>query len=135
MFLKTTRQRQLEQISDEWKKKNKRKLMRASERASIVARLLPTSFFHCLYRLRLRSNYADAESFLVAVASPVESRQFHRSLRRLCWYTLLCLELLLTRYVGKAVMSTWVGEFSGHDKGELGAELIRRRWRALNTIA
>jgi len=96
--------------------------------------LPPTSFFHGLYRLRLRSNYADAESFLFSLENTFESKQFHRSLRTLAWHTLRVIELVIARYVGKRVFGSWVDEFVKIDRGGLGADLVQHRWQNLQRL-
>ena len=82
LFLKTTRDRQIDKSIKDWKKTEKRKTIRAGERADLVARLSPTSFFHCIYRLRIRSNYSDVESFLVSIERSDDSDKFNGSLRK-----------------------------------------------------
>ena len=67
LFLRTTRERQGENAIAEWKKDNRRKTIPKKKRDEILAKLSPTSLFHALYRLRLRSNYSDAESFLASL--------------------------------------------------------------------
>lgn len=127
LFLKTTRERQIDKSINDWKKSNRRKRIRDRERANLVGRLSPTSFFHCIYRLRIRSNYSDVESFLVSIERSDDSAKFNRSLRRICWYTVLVLELLIARYVGRRLFTQWVEEFIRYDSSELGTRLVQRR--------
>ena len=132
LFLKTTRDRQIDKSIKDWKKSKRRKTIRARERAEVVGRLSPTSFFHCVYRLRIRSNYSDVESFLVSIERADDSGKFNGSLRRICWYTLFVLELLIARYVGRRVFGQWVEEFIRYDSSELGTRLAQRRCRHIS---
>jgi hypothetical protein len=93
--------------------------------------LPPTSFCYALYRLRIRSNYADAESFLISLYNDADNREFHRALRKIAWHTLKVIELLVARVMGKSQYGQWVEEFSQQDRSGIGAELVRRRWATL----
>lgn len=134
LFLKTTRARRLETSIEEWKRRNPRRRIKAEERRVVSIALAPTSIFPCLYRLRLRSNYADAESFLVSLGNSFEAERFHSGLRRICWCTLLVLAILISRYVGVRTDELWLGEFAARDRRGLGARLVRGRWSAISSI-
>ena len=131
LFLKTTRSRQIKKGIDEWKKKHKRKRIKRDERKQIGESLGPTSIFHCFYRLRTRSNYSDAEAFLVALERTSEAERFHTSLRRCAWYTLLVVELLISQYVGRSCFSKWVDDFKSNDRHQLGSKLCVWRRNAI----
>lgn len=131
LFLKTTRSRQIKKAIKEWKKKNKRRRIKRDEREQVGESLGPTSIFHCFYRLRTRSNYEDAEAFLVALERTSEAKRFHSSLRRCAWYTLLAMELLISQYVGRNCFSTWVDEFKLNERHGFGSRLCVRRRNAI----
>lgn len=133
LFLKTTRSREIERTIRDWKKANNRKRIRRKERERLVEGLSPTSIFHCFYRLRIRSNYDDAESFLVSLENTDEADRFHSALRRGAYYTLLVLELIISEYVGRNCFSEWVDDFRANDRHRLAANLIRRR-RAIRSF-
>jgi len=134
LLLRTTRDRQGIIAVDEWKKRNKKKNIPKAKRTETMDNMPPTSFFYALYRLRLRSNYADAESFLITLENEVDNKDFHRSLRSIGWYTLKIIELLVARHIGKSQFGIWVDEFSKLDRSGLGAELVRRRWSTLQRL-
>jgi hypothetical protein len=134
LLLRTTRDKQSTAAVEEWKKRAKKRRIPKDTRTTVINAMAPTSFFHALYRLRLRSNYADAESFLISLENKADNKEFHRSLRSIAWYTLKLIELLLARHVGKGQFGDWVEEFSKLDKSGIGAELIRRRWSSLQRL-
>jgi len=127
LFLKTTRSREIEKAIKEWKKRYKRKAIRKNERERLVNGLGPISIFHCFYRLRIRSNYDDAESFLVSLENTEEAERFHVALRRAAYYTLLVLELIISQYVGRNRFSKWVEDFRANDRLRLAGNLVRRQ--------
>lgn len=131
MFLQTTRRRQLETLCDNWKINNKRRRVNPEAKQRFIANLSPTSLFNALYRLRLRSNYADADSFLLAVQGSTEAVQFHHALQKISWCTLLVLELLIARHIGKRTFEQIVEKFRKYDGLGRSEELICSRWRSL----
>jgi hypothetical protein len=134
LSLKTTRTRQIEKSIKEWKKQNKRKRIKRNERKEVENKMGPTSIFHFFYRLRTRSNYDDAEAFLVSLGQGHEAKLFHSALRNTAWYTLLVLELLISQYVGKETFSCWVDNFQSDDLHNLAENLIVRRRKEIKSF-
>jgi hypothetical protein len=128
MFLRTTRQRQLDRAIDDWKRRHKRRRIKASERAELSRAFPPTSLFDGLYRLRIRSNYADADTFLLSLESEAEAIQFHRALRAVGWCSMLLLELLISASVGRRQVGEWVESFNRYDVAGHSKKTIRSRW-------
>jgi hypothetical protein len=60
----------------------------------------PTSLFHFMYRLRLRSNYRDADAFLEGVWSPSQATDFFDALLETVGASLLLLENMVIAYSG-----------------------------------
>jgi len=135
MFLRTTRQRQLDRAIDDWKRRNRRRRIKASERAQLSGAFPPTSLFDGLYRLRIRSNYADADTFLLSLESEAEAIQFHRALRAVGWCSMLVLELLISASVGHRQLGEWVESFNRYDVAGHSEKTIRRRWEVIRDAA
>jgi len=133
-FLKTTRHRHLEKICEDWKSANNKKRVNSIIKKKFIDNLPPTSIFHCLYRLRLRSNYADADSFLLSVQGTVEANLFHSSIRKLCWSTLSVLELLTARYIGKREFDKVVNSFRRYELRGASDDLIGFRWGVMKLL-
>ena len=106
----------------------------AGDRKQITERLPPTSLFDALYRLHIRSNYADADSFLLTLDNESDAIRFDRALWGICWNTLLVLETQVARYVGKGVFGEVVEEFLGHDRGGFAEGLVWKRWRVIREL-
>ncbi|MCM0607261.1 MAG: hypothetical protein KA715_14325 [Xanthomonadaceae bacterium] len=129
LFLKTTRTKQIEQLCIKWKTDNRKARVSPSAKQSIVDALPPTTIFNCLFRLRIRSNYEDADSFLLSVESATEAKAFHRALRVITWQSLFILEMLIARHIGKKNFENIVNSFLAHDKKHnYSKNLIQRRW-------
>lgn len=100
----TASQRCLQKIKD--KRAEKSKNGRAgrisdAEKRPICEVAGSTTLFDFLYRLRVRANYGDVDTFVVGCPSALEARQFTRSLFRISDSTLAVIEALLLRYLGK----------------------------------
>jgi len=127
MFLRTTRKRQVSRSIDEWKSKRKKQRIDKSQRAQLVNSLPPTSLFNALYRLRIRSNYEDADAFLLSIENDAEAIEFHQAIRSVGWYTLLLLELLVAARVGRPKFGGWARGFLQHDSAGLADDTIGKR--------
>jgi len=137
LFLKTTRKKQLKRLYSLWKdnqRPKKSKKINPVAKAEIIENLAPTSCFDGLFRLRLRSNYADAESFLLSIENVSESIRFNQALRSITWHTLMTLELLIARSVGKQLFSKWVNEFPVRNQLSFGKRLVVSRWNKLSKL-
>lgn len=133
-FLKTTRQRHLLKQCEDWKSAHGKKRVSPTAKRQFIQNLSPTSLFNCLYRLRLRSNYADADSFLLSVQGSSEGSSFHSALRKIGWSSLLVLELLTARYLGKREFERVVDSFRRYEPRGLSDDLIGLRWGTLRSL-
>ena len=106
----------------------KKRNLSANIKSAIISNLTPTSLFHCLYRLRLRSNYLDADSFIEAIGRTDWSNDFNVSLRKINWHTLFLLEMLIARHIGKTSYKNVLESFEKKDHGNRIKGLARRRW-------
>jgi len=134
LFLKTTREREFNQRRGDFLRKQKQVRLRHGQREGIVTGLSnETTLFDCLYRLRLRSNYADADSFLMGVWDGSDAVKFYEAIARICEKTMFLLELLTARYIGRARFGGLVGDFVSR-AGARGNELIGQRWQAVQQL-
>jgi len=120
--LRTTRVELRSERFKEWKRKHPlsggklRKNMTAAGRQEIDDRLYATSVFDLLYRLRLRSNYSDADSMVAG--HPNDAANFSRSLGTIVDRSLLILEAHIRAYIGRAKFDELASEFlAGLPKG------------------
>lgn len=134
-FLKTTRRHDYKKRSEEWKKKNSsKKNLSAEEKQKLISNLGKTSFFNCLYRMRTRSNYFDADAILFS-SLPLKEllekhSRFHDSLKNINWHVLLSFELLIAKYLGKDDYGKIVNAYCESGISEqLLEETVKKRWK------
>ncbi|MFA5112913.1 MAG: hypothetical protein WC529_01305 [Candidatus Margulisiibacteriota bacterium] len=109
MLLRTTRERILEQRGNDWKQKNPttrgpRKNLPRGVKETLDHNLPPTSVFDAFYRLRTRSNYRDADAFLLTV-NENSSRLFFNSLTNVIDKTAFMIEQLIVDLTTKTTFS------------------------------
>lgn len=110
--LKTTRDRKIKERKTDWLKGKKTKRgtartrLSAAELASHSAGMEPTTLFDLLYRLRIRSNYDEADAFLRGALSSWDAEAFHAALCDIVAGTLLTIEIYLSHRVGRATLET-----------------------------
>jgi hypothetical protein len=131
LCLKTTRERQLLKSIEDWKSINKRKRISPDVKMRISGNLQPTSIFNFLYRMRLKSNYEDIDPLLLSIQSEDDSTNFNKSIRIICWNTLLVLELLIARYIGKKRFDEIVNQFVHYDTMARCMDLLYKRWEII----
>jgi hypothetical protein len=68
------------------------------------ATMEPTTTFDLLYRLRLRSNYDEADAFLTGALSSWDAEAFHDALCAIVSSTLLTVEIYLAHRVGRGTL-------------------------------
>lgn len=104
--LKTTRDRKVEERKASWLKGKKtkagspRKHLTATELRAHSGAMEPTTLFDLLYRLRIRSNYDDADALLQGALTSTDAEAFHAALCDIVGATLLTIEIYLAHRVG-----------------------------------
>ncbi len=110
-MLETTRRDRLARNRREWLKQNDRKSMRAAEKRVLAERLAPTTLFDYLWRLRVRSNYRDVSTFLMAGLEDASHEAFHRGVLAIAGATCLLIQSLIVAYVGPKPYADALDEF------------------------
>jgi len=134
LFLRTTRQRRLEKSIAGWKEKNKRKAIRSGERAKLVDGLRPTTLMDALYRLRIRSNYEDADLYLTGSASEADAIIYFDSCSRILKSGLMNFELLIAKLIGKDQYGDIVADFSMRERSNFSKTTVLPRWRIIDEL-
>lgn len=98
--LYTTRERQIAQKKAEVREREQRERIGADKAADIAMSLPATTLFDFMWRLRTRSDYRGAESFLEGISVIDYATSYHRSISTFTSATLAALELLVIAYVG-----------------------------------
>ena len=131
MLLRTTRNRQILKNIKEWKDSNDRSRISSGERASCVNGLHSTTIFDVLYRLRMRSNYEDADLYLLNIEDQTNASDFLECLTTVTWHILFVLELIITRYLRKSVFGEIVSEFLNDETSGHSINLLNMRWEII----
>jgi hypothetical protein len=135
LWLKTTRERKFETRKEEVLKNkvfkrtnNKPRKNLAIEHKRVVDRgLHATTFFDGLYRLRIRSNYEDADAFILGTMSQKDAVCFHDSLVVILQSTLFVLEKYTAKYISNQDFYKIVDEFMENLKTDIVKETIGLR--------
>ena len=131
-FLKTTRKSALEKLFTEWKEKEKKNRMDPTRKQEIIQNLPPTSLFQCFYRMRIRANYTDADSFLMSIVKTSDSKRFYECQTNILWHVLLNIELLIARYMGKSAFKKIMDDFLTYDTTNISDALVRCRYEVFS---
>ncbi len=135
MLLRTTRERQLERKRAEWlQHHSNRKRLSPGQRQKWGEGLAPTTLFDALYRLRIRSNYEDADAFLMGTEDLYDAEEFAKSLKQVVFNTLLSLELLILRYIGMPTFESAMKSFSPRANKEYLYETILMREKIIRKV-
>jgi hypothetical protein len=115
MFLKTTRERVIDEKADDWKIKNPtrrgaRMKLPKGKRVELDANTRDLSFLDCFYRLRTRSNYRDVDIFILG-SNTYDSRKYLDSLCNITDKTLFVLESYIIQSVGVGQLQEWIGQY------------------------
>lgn len=135
MLLRTTREKQLKRKRDEWLQSNpNRKKLSPAQRQKWAKDLPPTTLFNAFYRLRIRSNYEDADAFLMGTEDFYDAEEFAKSLKQIVFNTLLSLELLIIQYVGMPTFENVMKSFSPRVNKEYLCETILMRDKIIRKV-
>ncbi|MEX2209987.1 MAG: hypothetical protein WD603_01495 [Patescibacteria group bacterium] len=107
--LKTTRADQCEEDFSNWIRNEKpktatgkrRKNVLKADKERIAGKLPSTSIFHLMYRVRIRANYKQTDSFAVGAITPMDSRKFYESQMELTARNLFTFECLVLGIMGR----------------------------------
>jgi hypothetical protein len=133
LLLRTTRMRQLDEMIEVWKRQNRTNRLPSGKRNELAAKLMPTTLFDALYRMRRRSNYQDTDSYIFSHASPADTLALHNALVSFAAASLLVFECLIAHATPFGWMDDTVIEFI-EAVGTPARETIGRRWAAAQDI-
>lgn len=101
-------------------------------RTAIARGLAPTSFFDCLWRMRIRANYGSIDPFVTSYIPESEHRQFHRALTVCVDATADMLELYVARKIGRDAYAAIAQEFTANDAAGMLKNTLQARLDAYN---
>ena len=130
MLLCTTRDRQVEERKADWRRAAGKKKVPAKEAQRICANLPATTLFSVLWRLRKRSDYADADAFLEGVTTQYDAEQYQDAISRIVHATLAVFETILVAYVGTDLYREATERFLKQAVGP-GSDAVEERTSAI----
>lgn len=101
----------------------------AAEKQAICSDVGATTLFDFLYRLRVRANYGDIDTFVIGCSSALEARRFTRDLLIVADTSTAIVEAILMRYLGKRRLTQLLERVA---KGHGNPPILRNRletWR------
>lgn len=134
-WLRSTRSARLERREGAWKSKNGKSRIPPQLRTEFAEKLPPTSFFDCLWRMRIRANYGSVDPFITSYIPEAEHRLFHWSLRACIDATTGMLELYVARKIGRKAFAAIGQEFIGNDGAGAVSKTLRTRLDSYGLLA
>lgn len=139
MMLRTTRKRSFEEARVRWIRTNRKKDGTVYSRVSpkhqgvLASGLPPTTIFHFLYRMRARSNYHDADAFIMGIAAGDDAFAFNRGIVNLLRATLFVFECAIARCLGWPAFADISSSFV-MDVGRLATQALAPRVEAQSLL-
>jgi len=123
IFVRRTRERAIEKACKDWKKdknnvSSKGQLYKSLPKGQLEKLEKGTrryTLFDCFYRLRLRSNYEDAEIFMSGVSND-DAEKYVRALCGITDKTLLIIEAHITSMIGAKKMRSFIEDYEKRHK-------------------
>lgn len=141
MFLRTTRQKELERrFAKERTKKRapgrSRRNLSKAEKGRLAAAMGPTTVFDILWRLRKKANYDDADVFVLGAASELDARRLGAGLAFVMDATVAALEALIVAYVGADELVTMADRYrrKKHANPQSALSLRVASWGRYGTV-
>ncbi len=118
-ILRTTRKKEEDYQEKKWKKEGKYKNLDGSpkkkfareQKKQVSNNVTATSIFNFLYRLRIRSNYEDADIFFIGERSNIDINDYFNSIILITDYTMFFIESMLKQVIGREKFSSLVEIF------------------------
>jgi len=124
--LKTTRIEQIEQAREEVIEREKRTRLRGGQWEEIAKKLMGTTVFDLLFRLRLRCNYRETETLIFGAWLVEDAWTFANALCDLTWHLLALLETLIAGKISAARLKKIASEFGGRVPNAISAPVLIR---------
>jgi uncharacterized protein (UPF0332 family) len=135
LWFKTTRDRKFLRRKKEILKNKRFRTSKGKPRKNLSLRqkviveegLHATTIFDVLYRLRIRSNYEDADAFILGVMSSEEALSFHNSLVVILESLLFAIERCISKYLSRKSFLPIANDFMGSVGKRFNAKTIGSR--------
>jgi hypothetical protein len=140
MFLRTTRQKELERRFNQERLRKpepgrtRRNLTRA-DKEGMARSMAPTTIFDVLWRMRKKANYEDADTFVLGAAGDLDARRLGQALVIVVDATIAALEALAAAYAGANLFADMADAYRKKTSATPTSALGRRSlsWAARRT--
>jgi len=131
MFLRTTRSKELERRFSEDRRKNvapgrQRRNLSIDDKEAIAARLAPTTVFDLFWRLRMKANYDDADTFVLGAGGVADARAFADSLAIVADASVAAIEGVVVAYVGPDLVGDFASSYQQKVRADAGSPVAVR---------
>ena len=138
MFLRTTRERELERRFRHERSKGRvpgrsRRNLNRSDKEKIANSMAATTTFDLLWRIRKKANYEDADAFVLGASGELDARDFGQSLVTVADGTVAALEALIAVYVGRSVLADLLSGYVARIASRLTPAIVHRQQLWLNS--
>lgn len=132
MFLRTTRQKELERRFAEERGRRKpapgrtRCNLSHAEKTRMAAKLQPTTIFDLFWRMRTKANYDDADAFVLGAGDELDAHRLGNGLAIVTDATVAALEALTAAYIGAAELAAMSEAYRDRRSAAPGSAVGRR---------
>lgn len=131
MFLRTTRKKELERRFQKERRRNinpgaTRKNLSRDERENISDKLSATTIFDIFWRLRMRTNYDDPDTFVLGATGKLDAFRFGNSLVIIINATVTAIEALISCYIGNDMLEKFIKRYELKTKSQINIPIIQR---------
>lgn len=128
LILRSTAAERVEQLRKKWLRANPgRKRLSPGKRAGFASSIKATTIFHFMYRLRLRVNYDDADTFVLGAPYDGKAQWFAQNLLIVTDALMVVTEALIGEYVGREAVRKMAEDYATKRGCDESDPLGRRR--------
>jgi hypothetical protein len=133
MMLRTTRERDIQRLVDEIKRKRGMRKAPNGESARQDRSLRPTTVFDFAWRMRHRSNYGDPAMFYVGTLTAERAKEYAVAIRTVTGATMFLFEALVTQKA-RALVADAAIHFTSRDRSKIADQVMVPRLRVLGVV-
>lgn len=133
MFLRTTRQKELERRFSQARERQRPRAGRTranlprAEKERLAGSMTPTTLFDVLWRLRKTANYDDADVFVLGAMTQLDALRLGQSLAIVTDATIAALEAVIAGYLGPQALADLAAGYVRRVAGGAGSTALTAR--------
>lgn len=132
MFLTTTRKKELERRFQEERLRNikpgsARRNLSRKEKENISNNLSATTMFDLFWRIRIKTNYGDPDTFVLGATGKPDAYKFGSSLVTIINATVTAIEVLISSYIGMGMLEGFIKQYELKTRNQINTPIHQRR--------